>query len=214
MAKRHCSGVVLAGGASTRFGGNAKGLATVGGARVVDRVVAVLRGVTDEQMLIANDRAIRAAVTSVPSHPDVRIERGSIIGLHSALTRCREAALVVAWDMPFVSSPLLAELRRQGEARSAAVIPEGRSGPEPLCAYYPRSCLPIVERQIEAGEMRLSDLVDALPNRIVVRRSKVERFGPINRLFANVNTTADLDAVRRLGALGGTTPPPNDLELV
>src|SRR5690348_13408192 len=185
MATGHCSGVVLAGGASSRFGGNAKGLATVGGVRVVDRVVAALRGVTDEQMLIANDRGIRAAVTSVPSHSDVRTERGSIIGLHSALTHCREAALVAAWDMPFVSSALLAQLRRQGEARSAAVIPEGRDGPEPLCAYYPRSCLPVVERQIEAGEMRLTDLVDALPNRIILRRSKVERFGALNRLFAN-----------------------------
>src|SRR5690349_18078252 len=143
MHLRHCSGVVLAGGASRRFGGGAKGLAVVAGARVVDRVLAALTATTDEQMLIANDRYIRAAVPAVPSHPDVRTERGSLVGLHSALTHAREAALVVAWDMPFVSAPLLAELRRLGERRGAAVFPEGLRGPEPLCAYYPRSCLSV-----------------------------------------------------------------------
>src|SRR5947209_20348367 len=136
MALRHCSGAVLAGGASSRFGGKAKGLALVGGERVVDRVLGALRGASDEQMLISNDRTVRTALPTIPAHGDVRTERGSIVGLHSALTHCREAVLVVAWDMPFVSGALLSELRRQGEACGSAVIPEGMHGPEPLCAYY------------------------------------------------------------------------------
>jgi molybdopterin-guanine dinucleotide biosynthesis protein A len=213
MESRHCSGVVLAGGLSTRFGGKAKGLVRVGGERVVDRVIAALARATDDQMLIANDPFVRDAVRTVPCHGDVRTERGSIVGLESALTHCRDAALVVAWDMPFVSAELLGELRRLGEARGTAVIPEGSNGPEPLCAYYPRTCLSVVDRQIEAGEMRLADLVEALPDHVVMRRAKVERFGRPDQLFANVNTAGDLAAVRQLGGANLTSPRDN-LELV
>ena len=130
------------------------------------------------------------------------------------MTLCREAVLVVAWDMPFVSAALLAELRRHGEARDEAVIPEGVSGPEPLCAYYPRSCLPIVDRQIEAGAMRLVDLVEALPHRTILSRTKVERFGPSDRLFANVNTPDDLATAQRLGVNGVLMQPRDKVELV
>ena len=214
MPSPHCSGVVLAGGASARFGGTPKGLASIGGTRVVDRVIAALASVTDEQMLIANHSAVRDAVHGVPCRRDVRTERGSIVGLHSALTHCRDAALVVAWDMPFVAPDLLAELRRLGEARGAAVLPEGARGPEPLCAYYPRSCLSIVERQIEIGDLRLFELVKNLPNRVILSPAKVRRFGPIDLLFANVNTPADLASARRLGVSGLPHTGRDNLELV
>jgi len=214
MPSRHCSGAVLAGGASRRFGGGRKGLALVGGQRVVDRVLGALGSITDEQMLIANDRLIRDAVLTVCSHGDVRTERGSIVGLHSALTHCREAVLVVAWDMPFVSAALLAELRRKGEALDSAIIPEGVRGPEPLCAYYPRSCLSIIDRQIEEGAMRLVDLIEALPDHTILSRSRVERFGSPDRLFANVNTADDLATAQRIGMTEVVVQPCSNVELV
>lgn len=198
MTVRRCSGVVLAGGANTRFGGAAKGLLEVGGRRVVDRVFDALRDVTDELLLITNDPSVRAGGASVSVHGDVRKERGSLIGLHSALTHCADGALVVAWDMPFVSAPLLRVLRRAGEEAVAAAIPEGRRGLEPLCAYYPRSCLESVERQLESGEMRLSAFVEALPRRVIVSRDEVEHFGAPERLFANVNSAVDLAAAQLL----------------
>ena len=122
----------------------------------------------------------------------MRHERGSLIGLHSALTHCRDAVVVVGWDMPFLNTALLAELRARGERSSAAAVPEGPFGPEPLCAYYPRSCLAIVEAQIERGELRLSAMIDALPSRVIVARDEVARFGSPARLFANINSATDL----------------------
>src|SRR5256885_4902290 len=104
MIRRHCSGVVLAGGASRRFGGLPKGLSEVGGRRIVGRVLDAARAASDECFLITNDGRVRDAVPDVPVFPDTRRERGSLVGLHTALSHCREAALVVAWDMPFVTT--------------------------------------------------------------------------------------------------------------
>ena len=195
---RHCTGVVLAGGGNTRFGGQPKGLAVVDGRRVVERVIDVLAPVSDELFLITNDAVVRGALPGVPARPDLRTERSSLVGLHSALTYCRDGALVVAWDMPFVSRALLARLRELGEAASAAVIPSGADGPEPLCAYYARSALATVERQLERDEMRLTAFVEALPEKVILSSSEVAAFGLPARLFANVNSAADLLAVQQL----------------
>ena len=196
MVERHCSGVVLAGGANARFGGAPKGLSAIDGRRVVDRVLDALAGVVDERFLITNDPALGAAIGDVIACSDVRPERGSLVGLHSALSRCRSAALVVAWDMPFVSAALLAHLRAVGESAAGAAMPVGPSGPEPLCAYYPRAALRDIERQLDAGDLRLSHLVATLASAVLVPSEAVARFGPPEMLFSNVNTAADLAAAR------------------
>ena len=192
MGSSGCSGAVLAGGESRRFDGIAKGLLEVGGRRIVDRVLDALRSATDELFLITNDTTVRGAVRDVSSFGDVRHGRGSLIGLHSALSHCRDSAIVVAWDMPFLSSELLKMLRTRGEKSAAAALPEGPFGPEPLCAYYPRACLAIAEQQIERGELRLSAFIDALPAPVIVPIDEVARFGSPATLFANVNTAPEL----------------------
>lgn len=196
MHSRRCSGAILAGGANARFGGVAKGLCDLGRRRVIDLVVDAVRPVVDELLLITNDPRVSVALPDVVSHGDARRERGSLVGLHSALTHCRDAAIVIAWDMPFVPPALLAILRRVGEGRDSAVIPEGPHGLEPFCAYFPRSCLEVAERQIDSGEMRLSAFIEALPRRVVLAQAEVARFGPAERIFANINTPSDLAAAR------------------
>lgn len=194
MIGRQVSGAVLAGGASRRFGGRPKGLTLLDGRRLIDRVLDALRGVVDETFVIANDRAVVAALSHVRVCGDLRTERASLVGLHTALSHCRDGAIVLAWDMPFVSPSLLAHLRDLGAAAGVAAIPVGPHGPEPLCAYYPRSLLPLIERQIDAGELRLSALVEALSDAIVVPMRDVSRFGAPQIMFANINTPTDLDA--------------------
>src|SRR3954466_13303958 len=130
MIARHVSGAVLAGGANTRFGGRLKGLTELDGRRLVDRVLDALRPVVGETFVLANDTAVRQTVTHVPVYQDSRAERASLVGLHTALTHCRDGALVVAWDMPFVPSKLLGHLRDLGITAGAAVIPFGPHGTE------------------------------------------------------------------------------------
>lgn len=201
MVERHCSGAVLAGGESSRFGGEPKGLSVIEGRRVVDRLLETLAAVADERFIITSDPRVREAVGDVVAYDDERAERGSLVGLHSALRHCRAAALVVAWDMPFVPASLLAHLRAVGERAEAAAIPIGPMGPEPLCAYYPRAALASVERQLDAGDLRLWHLAATLPA-VLVSPDDIARFGPPELLFANINTAADLAAARERGSAG------------
>lgn len=205
-----CTGVILAGGAASRFGGAPKGLERVDGRRIVDRVAAALREVTDELLLVANVREASQWLPGVRTVGDVRPGLGALGGLHAALAHADTDILLVAWDMPFVSAALLGELRRIGDGGADeshhalplvesphVVIPESdgsRRGVEPLCAWYSRRCLPAVEQTLDAGDLRVIGF-HALVRVQRLPVARVRDFGDPTRLFSNVNTREELAAL-------------------
>jgi molybdopterin-guanine dinucleotide biosynthesis protein A len=182
------TGVILAGGLSTRYGGLPKGLERVRGVRIIDRVRAVLEDVADDLLLIANDERAAEWLPDVPCRADVLRDVGSIAGIHAALVHAGTAVLVVAWDMPFVTGGLLRTIREAGRDADAAV-PESdsRRGLEPLCAYYSAPCIEAIERRIAAGDRRVVAFYDDV--RVArVPAEVVSRYGDPAFLFMNVNT--------------------------
>ncbi len=129
-AHRGVTGAIVAGGANERFGGEPKGLRRVGGIRIIDRVASAIRAVTPEIVLVANAPDADQWLAGVPVHRDLRSERGSVVGLHTAIASipAGDIALVVAWDMPFVSAGLLSLLTRRVREGASAAIPESPGG--------------------------------------------------------------------------------------
>ena len=116
------TGVIVAGGENQRFGGAPKGLARVGGERIIDRVAKAIRVVTQNIVLVANAPDAEAWLPGVTVVRDTRPERGSVVGLYSALAGATDVRLVVAWDMPFVSADLLKfVVERIGDGATAVV---------------------------------------------------------------------------------------------
>ena len=192
-----CTGVILAGGAASRYGGRPKGLERVGGRRVIDRVAEALAGAADGLLLIANDPAATDWLPAVPMAADVRTGSGSLGGIHAAIVRSGGPVLVVAWDMPFVPAGLLRALREAG-AQADAALPESgsRRGVEPLCAYYSPACVPAIERRLDANDMRVVSFFDDV--RVArLPEATVRSFGDPAILFMNVNTPDDLALAER-----------------
>lgn len=187
-----CTGVILAGGAASRYGGLPKGLERVGGRRIIDRVAAALGEVTDDLLLVANDPAAPEWLPGIPVQRDIVPNAGGLGGIHAALHRARQPVLIVAWDMPFVPSGLLARLRELGDSADVAVPESGsRRGIEPLCAFYAPSCLPAIELSLADDDRRVIGFHD----RVRVARlpaGEVSAFGDPELLFMNVNTPDDL----------------------
>jgi molybdopterin-guanine dinucleotide biosynthesis protein A len=187
------TGAILAGGQARRLGGlNKAGLRLhPGGASVLDRQLARLRRVVDRIIIIANDAA-RFRDAGVPVIPDMVPDGGALGALYTAVHAAgTEKTLVVACDMPFVSEPLLAHLVSVGSAFDIA-IPRTSRGYEPLCATYSRRCGDALGRLIEEQRFRLSD-VARIPGLNVreVGRDELDRFGPEEVLFFNLNTPDD-----------------------
>ena len=190
--RQPCAGVILAGGAASRYGGLPKGLERVGGIRIVDRVAGVLREVTDDLWIIANTSAATDWLPDAHVGADVVPNAGGLGGLHAALHHTRSAVLAVAWDMPFVPAALLLRLRGLGDHADIAV-PESdsRRGVEPLCAYYGSACLPAIQASLDANDRRMVGFHDSV--RVArLPASEVAEFGDPALLFMNVNTPEDL----------------------
>jgi molybdopterin-guanine dinucleotide biosynthesis protein A len=167
---------------------------------VIDRVADALGEAADDLLLIANDPAAGEWLPRVRLAGDVRLHRGSLGGIHAALVRAGGPVLVVAWDMPFVPAGLLRMLRDAG-ARADAALPESgsRRGLEPLCAYYSPTCVPAIERRLDANDMRVVSFFDDVRVERLPER-EVRRFGDPAVLFMNVNTPDDLALAERHAA--------------
>ncbi len=186
-------GVVLAGGAASRFGGRPKGLERVGGTRILDHVVSALREATgDAPVLVANTSDAETWQPGLKVVRDVLPQRGSLGGIYTAVTNAEGPALVLAWDMPFVPVPLLKALVA-GADGCDVFLPESGSkrGLEPLCGVYGPACGPAIRESLEREDYRAigfhpSVRVGRLP------LEEVSRFGDPALLFYNVNTAEEL----------------------
>jgi molybdopterin-guanine dinucleotide biosynthesis protein A len=192
-----CVGVILAGGAATRFGGAPKGLQLVDGRRIIDRVAEALRGATDDLLLVANQPEAPQWLAGVRVAQDLRRGEGALGGIHAALAHAHGCpVLIVAWDMPYASEGLLRALRAAGERGYEAVVPESETsgrGVEPLCAWYAPACLPAIERRLDAGDRRVVGFFDDVRvHRLPL--AEVSQWGDPARMFFNVNRPDDLPA--------------------
>jgi molybdopterin-guanine dinucleotide biosynthesis protein A len=188
-------GVVLAGGASSRYG-SPKALAVVGGRRVVDRAADALRAGLpgSEVVAIVNDPAL-AALIGLPHRPDVLRGIGPLAGLHTALLWAaetgRSGVVVAGCDMPFIAPGLVREIAAAAH-RADAVLPASptRRGMEPLCAYYSIACIGAVEDAAARGDTRMVGF-HADVRLHVLPAASVRAHGDADRLFLNVNTAQD-----------------------
>jgi molybdopterin-guanine dinucleotide biosynthesis protein A len=131
---------------------------------------------------------------------DVRVERGSLVGLHTALVHARESVFAVAWDMPFVTRELVALIARKAADAEFAVVPVGPHGAEPFCAVYTPASLPYVDAALDAGDFRLSALLARLPSVTFVSPDEIRAVGDPERLFFNVNDAGDLVRANSIAA--------------
>jgi molybdopterin-guanine dinucleotide biosynthesis protein A len=164
-------------------------------------VLAALRGATEAQVIVANDPAASRWFPGERVVADETPGLGPLGGLASALHAAAGApAIVVAWDMPFVTAELLRELRRRGEGGASAVVPvHGVEGwAEPLCAWYAPLGLETCRALLAAGARRAGALFDALPGTETIGDTDLARHGDPARLFTSVDTPG------RLAELGGT----------
>ena len=137
---------------------------------------------------------------------DIRPGLGALGGIYTALIAGPAPVVVVGWDMPFVSAPLLARLAH-GLVDADACLPSGggKWGIEPLAAAYGPGCIDPVRAAIDAGDLRAVAFHDRIRLSILTR-AEVAQLGDPTRLFFNVNTAADLDQAESLWRTPESSP--------
>lgn len=199
------TGLVLAGGESRRMGAD-KALLDVGGERLVDRVVARLRGVCDPVLVAPGARPLPGVADGAVADAVVCIEprigplAGLIGGLEAAAT---DLVAVVAVDLPFASASVLDLLARRWDGAATAVAPRADGRVQPLHAVYARAAVDELRALLDAGQRSPTAALDQLHAAVI--EPEVWRTADPSGAFArNINTPEDLRA------LGLDAPTPSD----
>ena len=196
---------VLAGGQSRRMGTDKALLPLVPGGPpllrlVLDRVAAV----TDDVLVVASGRPGYDAF-GVPVVPDRFPDGGTLGGIATAIGAADGAnVLVVACDMPFLSTALLRWMA--GRPRDYDVLVprlpgESRQGSgfvyQTLHAIYGARCLLPIERRLAQGQRQVIGFFEEVRVQSF-GLEEVRRFDPDLRSFFNANTPEAAAEARKL----------------
>ncbi|HVH88576.1 MAG TPA: molybdenum cofactor guanylyltransferase [Terriglobales bacterium] len=223
MPRSDLTGFILAGGRSRRMGEDKAQLSWQGGT-FLTHAIAVMRQVSSQVCVVGGTETGRLGALQ-DNHPG----RGPLGGIQTALHHTQtDWNLMLAVDMPLVSSGLLEFIASRCDTQSLVVVPRVRSqnraqlngaSPadgasqshelllQPLCAAYHRRLLPYIDRALSKDELSIHRLLERLRAGMMKEDSRAVRLideqelaaaGFCAEMLLNVNTPEDLERARAL----------------
>lgn len=194
------AGLILAGGRSTRMGGQDKARAVLDGEHLLGRAIRIMRPQVGP-LAVSSNGSIADIADGLPLLQD-RIEgyQGPLAGIHAALSWAESmtevgAVASVSVDSPFVPADFAERLARRAlETRARIVLSASAGRQHPTCALWHVSLLADLETFLREGSSRrVMDFVEAVG-------FDVEEFtvGAGPDPFFNVNTDDDLRVAQRI----------------
>ncbi|GFM32856.1 molybdenum cofactor guanylyltransferase [Desulfovibrio subterraneus] len=191
------TGIVLAGGLSTRLGNDKTVLRLHGesGPDMLTRACGLLAQVTDEVWI--SGRTTKPRANGYFWICDEQAGLGPIGGVVTALRAAQGPVMVLSCDLPFMDEQTLAMLiekrRERTENTLMTTFLQVETGfIESLVAIYEFAALPHFEAAIERGLFKLSRVIDKSAQLHIPYTSKD------SLPFFNINYPADLEMARRI----------------
>lgn len=187
------TGVILAGGKSTRMGSN-KALLPYRGGRFVESIHRQLGDIFAELLLVTNSPE-QYEFLPCRKVPDLHAGGGVLAGIHSGLYHSSSPAIfVVACDMPYLVEDLIRHLALHADPEGV-LIPESPGGLEPLHAVYGKGCLDAIEASLLGGQRRIVSFFDRT-SVMRMNQEQVALFDPYFKSFININSPDDYFELR------------------
>jgi FdhD protein len=199
------SGVILAGGKSSRMGSN-KALLPYKGGRFIEAIHRQLAEIFEEVLLVTNNPE-QYEFLPCRKVADLFPGAGALAGIHSGLYHsANQAIFAVACDMPYLNNDLVRHLAERADGGSV-IIPEGPAGLEPLHAVYGKGCLGAIEETLMAGEKRIMSFFDRV-SIVRINTEQIAGFDPSFTSFCNINTPEEYFRLRGCERENGVSDAP------
>jgi molybdenum cofactor guanylyltransferase len=188
------NGIILAGGKSSRMGRD-KGLIDIGGKRLIDRALELISPFCEE--IIISTASEKYADLGFQCIPDEITGTGPIGGIYSALkASSRDANFVLSFDMPFIPGKLIEYiLMKKGDGQIAVPL-ESSGFYQPLCGFYHRSVVPVIEEMMRNEDYKLIDLFGKVEFKPINISTSLEFYS--THIFLNINRQEDIDLAQSL----------------
>lgn len=186
------TGVILAGGKSSRYGEN-KAFVEVNGTRLIERVIEVLEPIFDRIILITNSPE-QYTYLNLPLYKDLIVGLGPIGGIYTGLEAMSdEAGFFVACDMPFLN-PALINHMLEVRADFDAVVPRMDWKLETLHTIYTKQCIPVIKGLIDSHIYQVMRFFNTIKVRYI-DEDEIRSTDPDLRSFLNINRPEELSGV-------------------
>lgn len=190
------TGVVLAGGQSSRMGFN-KAEAEMHGESMLIRMIDKLKEITP-RIVVSSGTASYPNI-HCPQIPDTYPQCGPLGGIYSVLKASETPlALVISCDIPLVSIALLEYIVSKAKESNALItLPIDHDGQlQMMCAVYHKDVLQILQQQIDSSQFKMKKILDL----VSVEYVEISREHPLydEHGFMNVNNPANLEEARKL----------------
>jgi molybdopterin-guanine dinucleotide biosynthesis protein A len=185
MTDKAVTGIILAGGKSSRMGFD-KGMAVLNGKKMVEWVIAALQSVCSQILIVSNTNNYNQL--DYPVYDDIYKNTGPLGGIYTGLTySSTDYNLVVACDMPFINTNIFSLLLSFAGDYSI-VVPSVNGRFEPLCAFYHKQTCHKINDLILQQSWKLQQVI----RQFHYKEIKLEDTQTELSIFANINTPDEL----------------------
>lgn len=194
MSPLPVSGVILAGGRSTRFQGQDKGLLHLAGRPLIAHVIARVQPQVQDLAINANRHHAAYQSYGLPVYGDVCGDyAGPLAGMLTALHHAAgEYVLVVPCDMPHLPQDLAAELWRGLHAANARVaVAHDGARLQAAVALLRRDARPALVAALAAQQLKTARWMHE-------QQAAIVDFSAQADAFFNLNQAQDLDLAQQL----------------
>lgn len=172
------SGIILAGGRSSRMGQD-KALMEINGIPMLQHLANLLKECSQE-IIIASNNEQHHLFGDVGVRDNYK-DSGPMAGIEAGLSIARNSqCIVLSCDTPFVTSSILSALTSKNSKH--ALIARCKDQTHPLIGIYSASTLPTIRSFLEEKQLKMRALLVAL-------NADYEQFpDELERAFININT--------------------------
>ncbi len=183
------TGLILAGGKSSRFGEN-KALVELAGVPLIERVIRVM-GSVFQRLIILTNTPHEYAFLKLPMVEDLIKGLGPIGGLYTGLESISDdAGFFVACDMPFLSESLIRHMVGIRDDFDV-VLPKIDWKIEALHGLYTKRCLPTIKELIDSQEYQVIRFFPKIRVKYL-DEDEIREFDPQLKSFFNINERNEL----------------------
>ena len=188
------TGIILAGGKSTRMGSN-KAFLKLGNKTVIEHIVELMKKIFSEVMIITNTPE-EYNFLSLPIYKDIYEYNGPLAGIHSGLIHSKtKQNFIISCDIPLMTKEMI-EYIVEYKSEKPIKFCEAAGYHQPLAGVYSKSVIAEVEKVI-SDENAVTDK----SFHHFLKKVDAEIIHPENRpfykddIFFNVNSKSDYEHI-------------------
>ena len=194
MLSSECTAFILAGGKSSRMGGD-KALLKFGAESLIESSIRMFQQLTPDIRIVGDPQ--RYSRFGVPVTADCVPSCGPLSGIYTGLKNSSNRSnLFLACDMPLMRPELFRLLLSKAFGTDAVVVRFDDGFVEPLSSIYSISCLPAIEANFAAERFKISDFFSKVAVTYVDEKELNDN-GLSREIFTNVNTPEEFRRIQK-----------------